>query len=136
MEIPGRGGAWRRVEGESGQHLTYCLRRDAPMSETPSRDKAQARGTSSAPVRPARSAGQHAVARAQQSSTGHLNLPLIGTITFPPRNQLAFLAGLGALAVTGVIEWPIAAAVGVGHLLATSHSGDAVRDFGKGLEEV
>ncbi|MEU5092686.1 hypothetical protein [Streptomyces sp. NPDC021356] len=90
---------------------------------------------SSASGRPARAPSQNTAALARKSSAGHVDLPLIGTVTFPPRNQLAFLAGLGLLAGAGVIEWPIAAAVGVGHLLATSHSNDVVRDLGEGLQE-
>lgn len=103
--------------------------------------KEQARDAGSASHRPASAAcagegGHRAAARAEESSAGRLDLPLIGTIVLPPRKQLAFLAGLGALAVAGVIEWPVAAAVGLGHLLATSHSNETVRAFGEALEEV
>ncbi|MEY9214117.1 hypothetical protein NI17_021375 [Thermobifida halotolerans] len=36
----------------------------------------------------------------------------------PPKDQFAYYAGLGALAAFGVIEWPVAAAIGVGTAIA------------------
>lgn len=36
----------------------------------------------------------------------------------PPPERMAYFAGLGALAVFGVIEWPVAAAIGAGTILA------------------
>jgi hypothetical protein len=59
----------------------------------------------------------------------------VGTVTLPSRDQLAFYGGLGVLAVAGVIEWPVAAVVGVGHLLAAMRNHRALRDFGEALEQ-
>ncbi|GAA2893258.1 hypothetical protein GCM10010517_57760 [Streptosporangium fragile] len=36
----------------------------------------------------------------------------------PPPERLAYYGGLGALAVAGLIEWPVAAAIGVGTVIA------------------
>ena len=36
----------------------------------------------------------------------------------PPPERIAYYGGLGALAVAGLIEWPVAAAIGVGILIA------------------
>lgn len=36
----------------------------------------------------------------------------------PPPERLAYYGGLGALAVLGVIEWPVAAAIGAGTVIA------------------
>jgi hypothetical protein len=36
----------------------------------------------------------------------------------PPAERMAYYAGLGALAAFGVIEWPVAAAIGAGTILA------------------
>ncbi|MCC5578300.1 hypothetical protein IMZ11_21980 [Microtetraspora sp. AC03309] len=36
----------------------------------------------------------------------------------PPPERVAYYGGLGALAILGVIEWPVAAAIGVGTVLA------------------
>ncbi|MES4901689.1 MULTISPECIES: hypothetical protein [unclassified Streptomyces] len=101
----------------------------------PSKDKARNAGTPPARDRPDSTAGHRAAAYAERLSTGRLDLPLIGAITFPPRKQLVFYAGLCGLATAGVIEWPVAAAVGLGHLLATSHSNETIRNLGEVLEE-
>jgi hypothetical protein len=36
----------------------------------------------------------------------------------PPPERLAYYGGLGALAVAGVVSWPVAAAIGVGTVIA------------------
>jgi hypothetical protein len=38
--------------------------------------------------------------------------------SLPPVERLAYYAGLGALAALGIIEWPVAAAIGAGTMLA------------------
>ncbi|GAA2101860.1 hypothetical protein GCM10009780_51980 [Actinomadura alba] len=38
--------------------------------------------------------------------------------SLPPPERMAYYAGLGALAAFGVIEWPVAAAIGAGTILA------------------
>ncbi|MBP2066369.1 hypothetical protein [Streptomyces iranensis] len=53
----------------------------------------------------------------------------------PSADQLCFLAGLGVIAAVGIIEWPVAAAIAVGHGLAHSQHGKALREFGEALEE-
>jgi hypothetical protein len=53
----------------------------------------------------------------------------------PSADQLAFLAGLGVLAALEIIEWPVTIALAVGHQLAHSHHGRALREFGDALEE-
>lgn len=54
-----------------------------------------------------------------------VRLPLVGRIGVPPPDQLAFFAVLGALAALGAIEWPVAAAIGVGQVVVARHFGDA-----------
>ncbi|MFF0221683.1 hypothetical protein [Streptomyces sp. NPDC004629] len=56
-------------------------------------------------------------------------------IELPPKEQLAFLAGLGFLTALELIEWPVALAIGVGHELARSRHGKVLREFGQALEE-
>lgn len=56
-------------------------------------------------------------------------------LELPPRDQLAFLAGLGFLTALDLIEWPLALAIAVGHELARSRHGKALREFGEALEE-
>ncbi|GAA0941100.1 hypothetical protein GCM10009550_11020 [Actinocorallia libanotica] len=38
--------------------------------------------------------------------------------SLPPKERLGYYAGLGALAAVGVIEWPVAAVIGVGMAIA------------------
>ncbi|KQW06968.1 hypothetical protein [Streptomyces sp. Root369] len=56
-------------------------------------------------------------------------------LELPPPDQLAFMAGLGVLAALEIVEWPVALAITVGHKLAHSHHGRALREFGDALEE-
>lgn len=56
-------------------------------------------------------------------------------VELPPKDQLAFLAGLGFLTALELIEWPVALAIGVGHELARSRHGRVLREFGQALEE-
>ncbi|MEU0069862.1 hypothetical protein ABZ027_10040 [Streptomyces sp. NPDC006332] len=56
-------------------------------------------------------------------------------LELPPPDHLAFLAGLGVLTALEIMEWPVAVAIAVGHKLAHSHHGRALREFGDALEE-
>ncbi|SRX80588.1 hypothetical protein [Mycolicibacterium parafortuitum] len=53
-----------------------------------------------------------------------VRLPLVGRITVPPPDQLAFYGVLGGLVALGAIEWPVAAAIGVGQAVVSRHFGD------------
>ncbi|TDD87939.1 hypothetical protein E1202_15440 [Saccharopolyspora karakumensis] len=73
-----------------------------------------------------------------QLHTGHIPLPEIpgrnevaSTVTavrgaLPSRNQLLFYSGLTAAAALSVIEWPVAAAIGIGAAVVqrNAHQGD------------
>ncbi|MFF5264425.1 hypothetical protein ACFY4C_36340 [Actinomadura viridis] len=60
----------------------------------------------------------HEVVEAGRVATSHL----------PPPDRLAYYAGLGALAVFGVVEWPVAAAIAVGVGIARrARSGNGAR---------
>lgn len=65
-----------------------------------------------------------------------VELPMIGTVMVPPPQRLVYFAALGALAAFGVIEWPVALVIGVGHLLADQHWSSVVQGFGEAIEEV
>lgn len=56
-------------------------------------------------------------------------------VELPSADQLAYFAGLGVLAVVEIIEWPVAVALTVGHALAHSHHGKALRELGDALDE-
>lgn len=84
---------------------------------------------------PRGSGGHRPAARVGERSATRLEVPVLGTVTLPPRDQLVFLGGLVALAVVGIIDWPVAAVVGVGHLLAAKRRNEALRDVGEAMEQ-
>jgi len=55
-------------------------------------------------------------------------------VTLPPLDKLAFYAGLGAAVAFGVIEWPIAALTGLGHLLTDDRRNRTLRALGEALD--
>jgi hypothetical protein len=61
------------------------------------------------------------VARAKKFS---VRLPVVGKVTVPPPDQLAFFGVLGALAAVELIDWPVALAIGVGEAVLARHFSD------------
>lgn len=80
--------------------------------------------------------GRAAAETATRRNSVQANLPIVGRVGLPARDELAFLGGVGALAVIGVIEWPIAALLGAGHVLAAKRRNKVVHEFGEALETV
>jgi hypothetical protein len=83
-------------------------------------------------------AGGNARAAADQATrrnSTQITLPLVGKVGLPATDELAYLGGVGVLAVIGAIEWPLAVLLGAGHVLAASHRSKVVREFGNALEE-
>ena len=79
---------------------------------------------------------QRAAARVVDRHTLRVTLPdNIGTIRLPEPQRLAFYGGLAALAVFGIVDWPVAAVLGVGHLLAEDHHHKCLCEFGEALAE-
>ena len=83
----------------------------------------------------ARGPRSRAADQATAKNSTRVTLPVLGQVTLPSKDQLVFLAGLGGLAIAGIVEWPVAAAVGAGHLLAQTRNSKTLRDFGDALEE-
>jgi len=54
----------------------------------------------------------------------------------PSKERLGYYAGLGALAAAGLIEWPVAAAIGVGMAVARRTGGDRAEGRTEIVEEV
>jgi hypothetical protein len=79
--------------------------------------------------------GHGAVLRAIEKNTVGVVVPALGTVRLPPPQTLAWLAGLTALAVLEIVEWPVAVAIGAGHLLAQQTHLQLLHDFGEALEE-
>jgi hypothetical protein len=72
---------------------------------------------------------------AAERATGEgIRLPVIGRLPIS-RDQAGFYAGLGALAAVGLIDWPVAAAVGAGHWLVRRSQSGTLRAFGEALDE-
>ncbi len=103
----------------------------APASKTDTRETAP----SGAPVPITNSHGPRAAV--ERVLAGHsVILRTDGRrIELPPKDQLAFLAGVGLMAAFDIIEWPVALAIAVGHQLAHSRHGEVLREFGEALEE-
>ena len=79
--------------------------------------------------------GHGALLRALQGNTVNVPLPVLGTVRLPPLDSLVWLGGLATLAAVGLMEWPVAAAIGVGHLLVQQEHFRILRDFGEALEQ-
>jgi hypothetical protein len=86
-------------------------------------------------LRSRHSHGRRAAAHAKTRNTLHLDMPVIGTVTLPPPDQLAYLAGIAALVAIGCVEWPVAALLGAGHILAADRTHKIIADFGEALEQ-
>lgn len=76
-----------------------------------------------------------AAERAVQRNSTHVELPIIGVVHLPAKEELAFIGGVTAMAVAGVLEWPVALLLGIGHTLATNRHNKLMREFGEALEE-
>jgi len=58
----------------------------------------------------------------------------VGTVRLPALDSLAWMGGLATLAAFGLLEWPVAAAIGVGHLLSRQRHLRLLKEFGEALE--
>ena len=79
--------------------------------------------------------GRQAAAKATERNSVRVAVPVIGTVTLPPPEQLAFVGGIAVLTAVEVIEWPVAVALVAGHVLIARSHNKVVRDFGEALEE-
>jgi hypothetical protein len=79
--------------------------------------------------------GRDSMRQAIANNYPKIVLPVLGELHLPPPQQLAWLGGVATLAVVGILEWPVAAALGIGHLLSQQHHVQVLRDFGEALEE-
>jgi hypothetical protein len=57
------------------------------------------------------------------------------TVETPPAEHLVFYAGLAVLAGTGIIHWPVAMALGVGHVLIEVTKRPGLEALGEALAE-
>lgn len=79
--------------------------------------------------------GRQAAAAATAKNSTRVDLPLVGSVTLPPPQQLAYLGGIAALIALDVIEWPVGLVVAAGHVFAADRHNKIVQDFGEALED-
>ncbi|WP_155765061.1 hypothetical protein [Mycobacterium colombiense] len=61
--------------------------------------------------------------------------PWTVSLTRPGLEHLAFYAGIGAVAAFGMMEWPVVAALVVGHTLVNAQHNKVLQSLGEALEE-
>ncbi len=74
-------------------------------------------------------AGAQRTAKVSRSSPGRVSVAL------PAPEHLAFYAGVGAMALFGIMEWPVATALLVGHTLVNAQHNKVLQSLGEALEE-
>jgi len=79
--------------------------------------------------------GTKAAEKATAKNSVRVAVPVIGTVTLPPAENLAFLGGIAVLTALEVIDWPVALALAAGHALAARSHNKIIQDFGKALQE-
>lgn len=57
------------------------------------------------------------------------------SLTLPAPEHLGFYAGVGAMAVFGIMEWPVVAALVAGHTLVNAQHNKVLQSLGEALEE-
>lgn len=59
----------------------------------------------------------------------------LGTLRLPEPERLAFYGGIAALAAFGILDWPVAVVLGIGHLLADDHHHKVLSEFGEAMAD-
>jgi hypothetical protein len=81
-------------------------------------------------------AARRAAARVIDEHTLTVTLPdHLGTVRLPEPERLAFYGGVAALAAFGILDWPVAVVLGIGHLLADDHHHKVLCAFGEALAD-
>ena len=94
--------------------------------------KRSAAGKPATPQHPA----QRAAEKVRDQHTIRITLPdNMGMVRLPEPQRLAFYGGIAALAALGIVDWPVALVLGIGHLLAEDHHHQCLCDFGEALAE-
>lgn len=64
-----------------------------------------------------------------------LTVPSLGAVQLPSKGTLAYFAAVAGLAALGLLDWPVAVVIGVGHLLAQQRGNVLLEEFGDGLSD-
>lgn len=67
-------------------------------------------------------------------SLRRVRVPLLGEVVIPPLARVAYYTGLGMLAAVGLVEWPVAVVIAIGHVLADQHVFALLRGLGEAAE--
>jgi hypothetical protein len=70
-----------------------------------------------------------------KTASVRMTLPMVGEVMLPSPQELVFIAGVGVLAVIGALEWPVAAVVVTGHVLAAGARNKTIQEIGEALQE-
>jgi hypothetical protein len=77
---------------------------------------------------------REAVDHVREGETFAVNLPVVGQVTVPRPEQLAYYGGLAALAAFELIDWPVALVIAAGHVLASNHHNRLLEELGEAME--
>jgi hypothetical protein len=64
-----------------------------------------------------------------------ISLSWLDRLPIPEPERLAYYGGMAALAVFGLLEFPVAAVITAGHMLAHQRTNRALAELGEALEE-
>jgi predicted membrane protein len=59
----------------------------------------------------------------------------VSLLRLPAPEHLAFYAGIGVMAVFGIMDWPVVVAVAMGHTLANTQHSKTLQALGDALED-
>lgn len=76
-----------------------------------------------------------AAADTVRANVTEVSLPLLGTVTLPPMEHVAWYLGVGLLTAVELVEWPVALVLVAGKLLADNRSHQTLRVFGELLDD-
>lgn len=62
-------------------------------------------------------------------------MPSLGAVQLPSKGTLAYFGAVAGLAALGLLDWPVAVVIGVGHLLAQQRGNVLLEEFGEGLSD-
>jgi len=74
-------------------------------------------------------------ARVQRICKASPSSPWSVGLTLPAPEHLAFYAGVVAMAVFGIMEWPVVAALVTGHTLVNAKHNKILQSLGEALEQ-
>jgi hypothetical protein len=84
---------------------------------------------------PRESSHREAVERIREAESFGINLPVLGRVSIPRPEHLAYYGALGLMAAVEIIDWPIALAIAMGHALTEQHHSKVAEELGEALED-